>query len=265
MRNFIFQTPLTPETFQDRSKIKCYKTLKNSQDKFQYIPNNIILNRLGLHEEKTLIGVICKSTTLNPQFNQLGSEEKKTLSNALYKNTIPTSSDLNLYKPYKQSIYIESKDANIVKLELAKLKIANQEITLDYQHKNENKQQYYCSLVWICNETLISHNGYRKFAAINSNIVREYLLEQQHKKINNQMKQYLPIVLFNINQILEFEENITENVAEIDIDLNNSKIENAVYWSIKSLLTVLVLALTTSNIVVLHFGNKINIKIGGDG
>ncbi|CAG8818747.1 46254_t:CDS:2, partial [Gigaspora margarita] len=52
--------------------------------------------------------------------------------------------------------------------------------------------------------------------AVDSNIVQEYLLEQQYKKINNQMKQCLPIVLFNINQILEFEENITENVAEID-------------------------------------------------
>ncbi|CAG8617588.1 18562_t:CDS:2 [Gigaspora rosea] len=122
-------------------------------------------------------------------------------------------------------------DANIVKFELAKLKIADQDITLDYQHKNENKQQYYSFLVWICDKTLISHNEYRKLAAVDSNMS---------------------------------EENITENVTEIDVDLNNSKIENAVYRLIKSLLTVWVPALTTSNLVVLCFGDKINIKIGGD-
>ncbi|CAG8651606.1 2974_t:CDS:2, partial [Cetraspora pellucida] len=146
---------------------------------------------------------------------------------------------------------------NIVRLESAKLKIANTDITLDYQLKNENQKQYYSSLVQVCDKMLISRDGYRKLAAIDTNMVREYLVEQQRIDINNQMKQHLSLVLFNIN---EYANNIIEN-----IDLNNTKDRNAIYRSIRSLLMVLVPVLTTSNPVVLRTGDKINIKVGGDG
>ncbi|CAG8765098.1 21924_t:CDS:2 [Cetraspora pellucida] len=104
---------------------------------------------------------------------------------------------------------------------------------------------------------LISHDGYQKLAAVDTNMVREYLIEQQCIDINNQMKQHLLLVLFNIN---EYANNIIEN-----IDLNNTKDRNAIYRSIRSLLMVLVPVLTTSNPVVLRTGDKINIKVGGDG
>ncbi|CAG8457180.1 3437_t:CDS:2 [Dentiscutata heterogama] len=99
--------------------------------------------------------------------------------------------------------------ANIVNLELVKLKIADQDITLNYQHKNKDKQ-YYNSLVWICDKTSISHNRYRKLVTVDTNMVQEYLVEQQREDINSKMKQHLPIALFNINQVLELEKDIVE-------------------------------------------------------
>ncbi|CAG8625787.1 30068_t:CDS:2, partial [Racocetra persica] len=70
-----------------------------------------------------------------------------------------------------------NQSTNIVKLELAKLKIADKDIILDYELKNENKKQYYNSLIRICDKALISRNRYQKLAAIDSNIVQEYLLD----------------------------------------------------------------------------------------
>ncbi|CAG8733470.1 20199_t:CDS:2 [Cetraspora pellucida] len=126
--------------------------------------------------------------------------------------------------------FINSLGANIISLELVKLRIADQDITCNYQLKN-----------------------------------KKYLVEQQYKDISNQMKKHLPIVLFTINQELEFEKDIVENRANINVDLNNHKTENAVYRSIRSLLMILVPILTVSNPVVLYSGNKINLKISRDG
>ena len=47
----------------------------------------------------------------------------------------------------------------IIKLESRKLNIANKAITLNYLSKNEYKQKYYTSLVWVCNEALILMMG----------------------------------------------------------------------------------------------------------
>ncbi|RIB02053.1 hypothetical protein C2G38_2228955 [Gigaspora rosea] len=140
--------------------------------------------------------------------------------------------DLNIQAAelFRNHQFVNLSGNNIVSLESAKLKIENKDITLDYQLKNENQEQYYSSLVRVCDNMLISCDGYRKLAAVDTNMVREYLVEKQHIDINNQMKQHLPLVL-----------------------------------SIRSLLMVLVPVLTTSNPVVLRTGDKINIKIGGDG
>ncbi|CAG8747731.1 11101_t:CDS:1, partial [Cetraspora pellucida] len=51
--------------------------------------------------------------------------------------------------------------------------------------------------------------------------------EQQCKDISNQIDQHLPIVLFTINQELEFEKDTVENKANINVDLNNYRTENA--------------------------------------
>ncbi|CAG8837125.1 26646_t:CDS:1, partial [Racocetra persica] len=152
----------------------------------------------------------------------------------------------------------------IVDLELIKLNIANKAITLDYLTKNKDQQKHYTSLVRVCDKALISRDRYQKLAAVDPNIVREYLIKQRHKEIDNHMEQYLPILLFNIDQPLEVKKSNDNSSFDKIITINNQT-ENAVYRSITSLLMVLVPVLTTSDLIFLYPGDKINIKIGGDG
>ncbi|KAF0540931.1 hypothetical protein F8M41_006031 [Gigaspora margarita] len=77
MRNFIFKTLLTPETFRNGNKIKRHKTLKNSQ-----VPQRKI-------QQKSL------------KTNQ-NQEKKNTLVETFCKDTMPTSLNLNLHKPSKE-------------------------------------------------------------------------------------------------------------------------------------------------------------------
>lgn len=188
-------------------------------------------------------------------YTELESDSQKNKRIAL------AAKDLNIQvvELFRNHQFIDSSGTNIVKLESIKLSIANKAITLDYLTENKDKQKHYTSLVRICDEALISRDGYRKLAAIDPSMVREHLIEQRRKEINDQIEQYLPILLFNIDQSLE--KNITG--ADISIAIDN-KTGNAVYRSIRSLLTVLVPVLI-ANPTVLYPGDKINIKIGGDG
>ncbi|CAG8797049.1 14827_t:CDS:1, partial [Racocetra fulgida] len=135
------------------------------------------------------------STNRKCPYTELKSDSQKNKRIAL------AAKDLNIQTAelFYNHQFVNSLDTNIVKLELAKLKIADKDIILDYELKNKNKKQYYNSLIQICDKALIFCNRYQKLAAIDSNIVWEYLLEQQRNNINDQMKQHLPIVLFNIN------------------------------------------------------------------
>ncbi|CAG8518447.1 7587_t:CDS:10 [Scutellospora calospora] len=175
-------------------------------------------------------------------YTELKSDSQKNKRIAL------VAKDLNiqvvdLFRKYQ---FVDSSGRNIIELESIKLNIVNKALSLNYPSKNRNKQEHYTSIVRICDEASISRDRYRKLAAINLNIVREYLVKQRRKEINNQIEQYLPISLFKIDQSLD------------------NKTGDAVYRSIKSLLTVLVPVLTTSNPTVFYFGDIINIKIGGD-
>ncbi|CAG8475882.1 23970_t:CDS:2 [Cetraspora pellucida] len=182
------------------------------------------------------------STNRKHPYTELKSNSQKKQQIVLVANDLK----IQVAKLFHNHQFINSLGANIISLELVKLRIADQDITLNYQLKNKS-EQYYNSLV-----------------RIYTNMIREYLVEQQCKDISNQMEKHLPIVLFTINQELEFKKDIVENRANINVDLNNHKTENAVYRLIKSLLMLLVPILTVSNPVVLYSDDKINLKISGD-
>ncbi|CAG8797909.1 6869_t:CDS:2, partial [Racocetra persica] len=83
----------------------------------------------------------------------------------------PKDLNIQIVDLFHNHRFIDSSGTTIVDLESIKLNIANKAITLDYLTKNKDQQKHYTSLVRVCDEVLISHDGYRKLVVIDSNMV----------------------------------------------------------------------------------------------
>ncbi|CAG8844272.1 15487_t:CDS:1, partial [Gigaspora margarita] len=82
------------------------------------------------------------STKQKHSYTELRSDLQKNKQIVL-----ATNLDIQITELFCIYQFVNLLGANIVKLELVKLKIANENITLNYQLENKNKLQYYNFLV----------------------------------------------------------------------------------------------------------------------
>lgn len=79
------------------------------------------------------------------------------------------------------------------------------------------------------------------------------------------MNTLIPIKLFNIHNV-NFDDSDNENQQNVNgIEFNNDDVGNGAYQSIISLLDIIIPILTASTPPVLKVGNKISIRLSGDG
>lgn len=120
------------------------------------------------------------------------------------------------------------------------------------------------ALVRAHDEALLGRDGYRKLAAVEPHLIREYQIAQRRNEISKLINNQIQIGIFNIDQ---------KSVIDEDEDYNNSdgivvdehEIGNGAYRSIKSLLQILIPIWKNSNPPVLQIGDIIKLKLGGDG
>ncbi|RHZ85246.1 hypothetical protein Glove_69g26 [Diversispora epigaea] len=120
------------------------------------------------------------------------------------------------------------------------------------------------ALVRAHDEALLGRDGYRKLAAVEPHLTREYQIAQRRNEISKLINNQIQIEIFNIDQ---------KSVIDEDEDYNNSdgilvdehEIGNGAYRSIKSLLQILIPIWKNSNPPVLQIGDIIKLKLGGDG
>ncbi|RHZ87957.1 hypothetical protein Glove_27g17 [Diversispora epigaea] len=120
------------------------------------------------------------------------------------------------------------------------------------------------ALVRAHDEALLGRDGYRKLAAVEPHLTREYQIAQRQNEISKLINNQIQIEIFNIDQ---------KSVIDEDEDYNNSdgilvdehEIGNGAYRSIKSLLQILIPIWKNSNPPVLQIGDIIKLKLGGDG
>jgi len=207
-----------------------------------------------------------RETTIIPinrkrPFNDLTSRSQKNKRISMVGKNIAAQT-LTILKENK---FTSSSEEIIATIESIILKINGEIVELHFDSKNTTDYiQHLDSIIRACDETLISRDGYRRLAQVVPNLIREYAIEKRRNEITKIMKALVPIKTFNIDSSIFDDDN--ENQQDIiEAEFDNNEVGNGAYRSIISLLDILVPILSKSNSPILKIGDKINIKLSGDG
>jgi hypothetical protein len=97
------------------------------------------------------------------------------------------------------------------------------------------------SIICVCDEVLLSRDGYRHLAAVAPSLFREYLVADRRNKINELINTQIPVEIFNIDQDFnQFNDNDNSDIHTGDILINNYEVGNGAYRSLSILLKVLI-------------------------
>ena len=124
------------------------------------------------------------------------------------------------------------------------------------------------ALVYACDEALLSRDGYRRLAAVDAQLIREYQIAQRRIEITKLMNDQIRIGTINLDkefdqQSISDDNEFQNNSNRIIVDEN--EIGNGVYRSIRTLLKILIPIWNKSTPPILQPGNTIKLKLGGDG
>lgn len=120
-----------------------------------------------------------------------------------------------------------------------------------------------------CDEALLGRDGYRRLAAVEARLIREYQVAQRRIEITKSINVQIPIGTINLDKelnqqpILDDGEEHQGNPDGIMVD--EQEIGNGVYRSIRNLLQIFIPIWNKSNPPTLQPGNTVYLKLGGDG
>jgi len=158
------------------------------------------------------------------------------------------------------------KNQPIVSLQKIELDYNGETIILNYESQKNNLSKM-DAIVRACDESLLSHDGYRRLAAVESCLLREYSIANSRFEITNLINKKIKIYAFNINKNEDSHENLEiseENSESIDnIIVDDAEIGNGVYRSIYTLLQNLIQIWKQSFII--NLGDILKLKLSGDG
>ena len=119
------------------------------------------------------------------------------------------------------------------------------------------------AVVRVCDEALISRDGYRHLSAVVPDLFREYLVADRRNKINEQINAKISIGIFNINQEIDDQVSIDEYIS--DILVSDYEVGNGSFRSILAILKVLLPIWKAGENPIIIPGDTLYIKLGGDG
>ena len=144
----------------------------------------------------------------------------------------------------------------------------NQIINIKYSSIIDNARLD--AYVRACDEALLGRDGYRRLAAVEARLIREYLVAQRRIEITKSINVQIPIGTINLDKelnqqpILDDGEEHQGNPDGIMVD--EQEIGNGVYRSIRNLLQIFIPSIwNKSNPPTLQPGNTVYLKLGGDG
>ncbi|CAB4481519.1 unnamed protein product [Rhizophagus irregularis] len=150
--------------------------------------------------------------------------------------------------------FISSETNSPAKLLEVKIEINGQIILFVFDDSNKNSKLEIT--VRMCDEILLSRDGYREMAKIYPDLIRNYKIEECRLKISKEMEELVPINVFNM------ERELLSSTDDIDNSIIN-EIDNGVYRSINFLLHILVPILSAK--YILKDNDPIYLKFGADG
>ena len=120
-----------------------------------------------------------------------------------------------------------------------------------------------------CDEALLGRDGYRRLAAVEARLTREYQVAQRRIEITKLINEQVPIGIINldkeVSQQLILDDDDEHQSNPDGIMVNEQEIGNGVYRSVRNLLQIFIPIWNESNPPILQPGDTINLKLGGDG
>jgi hypothetical protein len=160
----------------------------------------------------------------------------------------------------KHQMVLESR--NPICIHNMELGYENQLVNIKYNSITDNVRLD--AYVRACDEALLGRDGYRRLAAVEARLIREYQISQRRIEITKLINDKVYIGTFNLDKELTqqpiLDDEFQENSDGIIVD--EREIGNGVYRSIRSLLKIFIPIWNKS---ILQPGDTIRLKLGGDG
>ena len=188
-----------------------------------------------VNKRKRPLEDITSHSQQNKRFNSFGKDVKKSVDELIVKHKLTNLSGepiVNLHHigfDYKENqAYIKFKDSNPI----------TQAKQLD-------------AVVRVCDEALLSRDGYRHLAAVVPTLFREYLVADRRNEINKLINAQIHVEIFN---------------TEVEIgEVENREAGNGAYRSLLTLLKTLIPVWKGGENPIIIPGDTLYIKLGGDG
>ena len=182
----------------------------------------------------------------NKRFASLGKESGKAIS--------------YLIKEHRMTTRTGQPIVNIRKIELD---FNGETIILTYKPPNkESEITKIDAIVRACDESLLARDGYRRLAAVEISLIREYLIANRRIEITNLINEDIKIGTFNIGK-----SDLSSNLEESDdgIIVDEAEIGNGAYRSIYTMLRTLIPIWKQASPAIIKPGDILKLKLGGDG
>ena len=192
-----------------------------------------IVNTTITNKRKRPLEDITSQSQQNKRFNSFGKDVQKAVDELIIKHKLTTSYGEPIV--HMRHIEFDYKE-NYACIKFKDLNPIATQLRLD-------------AIVRVCDEALLSRDGYRHLAAVVPTLFREYLVANRRNEINNLINTQIHIEIFNINQD----------------EARNDEVENGAYRSLSTLLKVLIPVWKVGENPVRIPGDTLYIKLGGDG
>jgi len=117
------------------------------------------------------------------------------------------------------------------------------------------------AVVHACDEALLSRDGYQHLAAVAPILFCEYLVADQHNKINELINAQIHVGIFNIDHDINQDDYFNE---PSDILVDSEKVGNGAFRSLSILLEILIPIWKSGKNPVISPENTLYIKLGGN-
>ncbi|GBB89402.1 hypothetical protein RclHR1_16080004 [Rhizophagus clarus] len=183
----------------------------------------------------------------NKRFASLGRESGKAIRSLIKKHRLT-----------------DETDQPIVYIRKIELDFNGESIILTYKPPdNKNELAKIDAIVRACDESLLARDGYRRLAAVEAFLIREYLIANHRVEITNLINKDLRIGTFNIDKN---DDDLSNNLESDDgIIVDEAEIGNGAYRSIYTILQTLIPLWKETSPAIINSGDTLKLKLGGDG
>ena len=199
------------------------------------------------NKRKRPLSTIQTTSGQNKRFASLGRESGKAIRSLIKKHQMTNETNQPI-------VYIR-------KIELD---FNGESIILTYKSPDkESELTKIDAIVRACDESLLARDGYRRLAAVEVCLIREYLIANRRNEITNLINKDIRIGTFNIDKNDDLSNNLEESNDGIIVD--EAEIGNGAYRSIYTMLQTLIPIWKQGFPAIINTGDTLKLKLGGDG